>query len=304
MKIHLGRCNRRLTVAATASGASTVSLSSARVAAGAKVARLSDGDTAYYLAGDGGRWVVLVHGVFPPGYTWEPLAKTLAEQGFRVLYYDAFGRGLSDCPAVGYDLDLHVRQLQELTSKLGIDVMHMIGWSLGGTIATRFAAEQPTQISSLTLIAPALGMPRWVQKLAGVPGMSRLNAWMTDNVDLLAKSFLSRPERCPDFAARAREQLAFPGIRESVASNFAHFPRTSGDQWQAAGQHQRPVLVIWGDNDRVIPYAWAPRVLELYPRAALLRVEGARHAPHLDHADLVYPAITSHLMAVESAETD
>lgn len=73
---------------AVTSGASTVALSSARVAAGAEIARLSDGDTAYYLAGDRGPWVVLVHGVLPLGYTWEPLAKALAEQGFRVLYYD------------------------------------------------------------------------------------------------------------------------------------------------------------------------------------------------------------------------
>jgi pimeloyl-ACP methyl ester carboxylesterase len=280
-----------------ASGASTVSRNSARVAAGANIARLSDGDTAYYLAGDQGQWVVLVHGVLPLGYTWAPLAKTLAEQGFRVLYYDGFGRGLSDCPAVDYDLDLHVRQLQELIDKLEIDVTHMIGWSLGGTIATRFAAEHPTRVGSLTLIAPALGMPRWLQILAGTPGVNRLMALIACNVDRLEKALLSRPERHPDFAARAREQLAFSGVRKSVTSCFVHFPRTSGDQWKAVGQHRRAVLIIWGNRDRVNPYAWAPHVLGLYPRATLLTVEDARHAPHLDQTDVVHSAIINHLKA-------
>jgi pimeloyl-ACP methyl ester carboxylesterase len=44
-----------------------------------------------------------------------------------------------------------------------------------------------------------------------------------------------------------------------------------------------------GNRDRAVPYAQAPRLLDLSPRATLLGVDGARHAPHLDHADVVRP---------------
>jgi pimeloyl-ACP methyl ester carboxylesterase len=129
--------------------ASMTSLIQARATVGAQTARLSDGDTAYHRAGDDGPWVVLVHGLVTPSYAWEALAGTLVTEGFRVLRYDEFGRGLSERPPVRYDLDLYVRQLRELTDFLGIETMHLIGWSMGGVIVTRFAAGQRARVACL-----------------------------------------------------------------------------------------------------------------------------------------------------------
>jgi pimeloyl-ACP methyl ester carboxylesterase len=155
------------------------SLSRARSAARAQVAPLSEGLTAYHIAGDRGPWVVLVHGLVTPSYAWEPLAETLAAEGFRVLRYDHFGRGLSDRPAIRYDLDLYVCQLRELIDTLGIESMHLIGWSMGGLIVTRFAAEHPASVASLTLISPGLFLDSlgFGQRLSRLPGMHRLIAW-------------------------------------------------------------------------------------------------------------------------------
>ena len=59
------------------------------------------------------------------------------------------------------------------------------------------------------------------------------------------------------------------------------------------------MLVVWGDSDRATPYRNAPRVLQLYPRATLLTVNGGRHAPHLDDSELVDPAILDNLKSAE-----
>jgi pimeloyl-ACP methyl ester carboxylesterase len=278
------------------------SLSRARKAAATQTARLSDGETAYHLEGERGPWVVLVHGLVTPGYAWQPLAETLAAQGFRVLHYDQFGRGLSDRPATRYDLDLYIRQLRELTDHLGIDEMHLVGWSLGGVIVTRFAAERPARVKSITLIAPALyQQSRGMRLLSQLPGAGRLIAWRVgDVIDRLDKVHLSRPDRFPGYGKRAREQLAFPGMAESFASTVTNFPWASGDEWRAVGEHPRPVLVIWGDTDRATPYRNASRVLRLYPRATLLTIDGGKHAPHLDHTELVYPAIVRNLKSPQS----
>jgi pimeloyl-ACP methyl ester carboxylesterase len=278
----------------------TVSLEAARAAAGAGSAWLSDGGTAYHVAGDRGPWVVLVHGLLRPGNTWEPLANALVQQGFRVLYYDAFGHGLSDRPVIRYQLDVYIRQLAQLTDELGIDAMHLIGWSAGGMIVTGFAAQYPTRVTSLTLVAPALymGSPRWAwaQMLLRAPGISKLIAWRVGGrVDRVEGFDLSRPERFPDLAACVRAQMAFPGVEQAVASTLVYFPFAVPQQWRVVGEHARPVLVVWGDNDPVARFSTSSQVLGFFPRATLLRIEGARHAPHLDHAEIVHPAISYHL---------
>jgi len=273
------------------------SLAAARDVAGAPVARLSDGLTAYHVDGDDGPWVVLVHGLVTPSYAWEHLSKTLAEEGFQVLRYDHFGRGLSDRPAIRYHLDLYVRQLDQLVDYLGIASMHLIGWSMGGLIVTRFAAEQPSRVESLTLIAPGLYLRQpGAAKVARLPLARKVVAWRAgDAIDRLDASHLSRPALFPDYNERARQQLAFPGMGESLASTIANFPWGAGDEWAAVGQDPRPVLVVWGADDTVAGYDNADRVMRLFPCGALLTVDGARHAPHLDHAEVVHPAILRHL---------
>ncbi|OBK15138.1 alpha/beta fold hydrolase [Mycobacterium asiaticum] len=282
-------------------------LATAREAARAGSATLSNGVTAYHVVGDHGPWVVLVHGLVTPSYAWESLAETLADQGFRVLRYDHFGRGLSDRPAVRYDLDLYVAQLRELLDALGIDTMHLIGWSMGGVIITRFAAEAPDRVTSLTLIAPALyvgGPLTHIGKLAlRLPGAAKFLARHIDDViKRLDKEHLSRPDQFPDYNRRAREQLQFPGVAESFASTVINFPVNAGDQWVAVGRHPRPVLVVWGTRDSAAPYANSRHVSKLYPRSELLSVEGAKHAPHLDYSELVFPAILRHLTGDSSGQ--
>lgn len=280
------------------------SLPQAREAADAQTASLSQGITAYHVAGDEGPWVVLVHGLVTPSYAWEPLAEVLAGQGFRVLRYDQFGRGLSDRPPIRYDLDVYVRQLRELVDTLGIDSMHLVGWSMGALVVTRFAAESADRAASIALISPGLyaagSLKILAQRLLRLPGGQKLIASrIGDVVDQLENRHLSRPRRFPNYNRRAREQLRFPGMAESFASTVAHFPARAGDQWAAVGRHRRPVLVVWGTEDKVTPYANRERVLQLYPRAELLTVQGAKHAPHLDHAEVVHPAILRLLAAGE-----
>lgn len=276
------------------------SLPQAREASSARSASLSNGVTAYHVAGDHGPWVVLVHGLVTPGYVWEPLSELLVAQGYRVLRYDQFGRGLSDRPRVRYDLDLYVRQLRELVDTVGIESMHLIGWSMGAVIVTRFAAECPDRAASIALIAPGLYASGSVkvaaQLLLRLPGARKLVASrIGDVIDRLPQQHLSRPHTFPDYSERAREQLRFPGMAESFASTVAHYPAQAGDQWASVAEHSRPVLVVWGTEDAVTPFANSARVLRLYPGAEFLAVKGAKHAPHLDHAEVVFPAILRHL---------
>lgn len=279
-------------------------LEQARRNAGVHTARLEEGATAYQVEGSTGPWVVLVHGLLTPMFAWEPLSTLLSEHGYRVLRYDQFGRGLSDRPALRYDPALYTRQLTQLTEQLGITCMHLVSWSMGGVIASRFALEQPTRVASLTLIAPALFLqpPRKLRLLLPFALGRRLIARnMRGPIASLAHQHLAFPERFPDYQARMSEQLAFPGLGESFVSTLQHFAWNAGHDWTSLGAHPRRTLVIWGDQDQTTPYANAAPVAKLFPRAQQLRVAGARHGVHLDHQDIVYPALLAHLAASDAS---
>lgn len=272
-------------------------LGEAREAAGFSTAQLGDGATAYVEQGSSGPWVVLVHGLVTPSFAWEPLADFLVAAGFRVLRYDQLGRGFSDRPTVRYDLDLYVRQLRQLLREIGIDEVHLVGWSMGGVVITQYAAEHPDEVASLTLVSPGLYVePPLPGLLLKVPGMAKVLARRAAAlVDGLVAQHLADLAAYPDYTERAREQLRFPGMAESLGSTIVGFPWRRGDEWAEVGRRPRPVLLVWGDQDPITPFANAAKVQALFPRAELLVVEGARHAPHLDHADLVQPAILGHL---------
>ena len=96
----------------------------------------------------------------------------------------------------------------QLIDTLGIESMHLIGWSMGGLIVTRFAAEHPASVASLTLISPGLFLDclGFEQRLSRLPGMHRLIAWRVgDVIDRLDKAHLRHPDQFPDYNKRARE---------------------------------------------------------------------------------------------------
>lgn len=277
-------------------------LCQARTSAGMQTARLLDGGTAYCVHGEHGPWVVLVHGMTTPSFAWETLANALATEGFRVLRYDQFGRGFSDRPPITYDLALYVRQLRELVRTLSIEAAHFIGWSMGGLVVARLAFESPALVKSLTLIAPGLFWQSLVMRVVSrLPGGRK---WIARHTDIFFRSLekmqLSHPDRFPGLVEKTKEQLAFPGFNESIASTVADFSWGAGPEMYGVGNHPRPVLVVWGDQDKVTPYANFTKVLALFPGASLLTVRGAKHAPHLDHFDEVRPAVTRHLRAAEA----
>ena len=283
-------------------------LAEARAADGVQTARLSDGDTAYRVEGSRGPWVVLIHGLVTPMYSWDALSSALAAAGFRVLRYDHLGRGLSDRPATRYDPALYTRQLVELLRALSIDATHVVGWSMGCIIGARLALELPDAVHRLVMIAPGMfvAKPPLVQVVSRVPllGPAIIARNAPRVLARLPGEHLERPDRFPDYAARMREQLAFPGLGESFASTVMNYPWHAGPELAEAGRHPRPVQLIWGDDDPATPYRNAAPVREVFPRAELVTVRGARHAPHVEHPHRVHPPLLDFLRRDAFASID
>ena len=273
----------------------------ARREAPGRFVRLADGVTHYEIAGpDSGRVVVLAAGFSVPAYIWDSLALRLADSGFRVLRYDYYGRGWSDRPDARYDQDLFIRQLGGLLDSVGIGAVDLAGLSFGGAVVTSFADRYPDRVRSLIYVDPQFNTGRQLRREESSPWAWSVYMVLRGGSDGLAdgqlRDFL-HPDRHPEWPARYRVQQRFEGTREALRRTRAAIAvaPVQRDQLRRIGAHPRPVLIVWGRQDRVVPFAGSRELLAAMPRAVLVPIDSAAHLPHLEQPDTVAAAVVRFL---------
>ncbi len=261
----------------------------ARALAPGEFVLLTDGKVHYAwhpARGDGAapQVTVLVHGFSTPSYVWAGLLAPLAEANHRVLVYDNFGRGFSDRPHVDNNANLFDRQLLELLESQNInEPVNVVGYSMGGAIATYFTARHPEKVRRLGLIAPA-GFP--VNAGAVEPWLAApiLGDWL---MAVLGRGILleimstseNQGRAVPDIAKKYEVQMRFEGYLRSLLSTMRNFPMGGmEEEYQRVGEAKVPVLAIWGDGDAVVPPTNADLIAEVTPQAKFVSIEGGTHA--------------------------
>jgi len=268
----------------------------ARKAAPGRFVRLSDGVTHYVLDGpDSGRTVVLVHGFSVPLYIWDSTAVALSAAGYRVLRYDEYGRGWSDRPMVDYTADLYDRQLNELLDSLRINERVDIGGvSMGGWVTATFAGRHANRVRSLILVDPvappdARPSPTFSSRVRGVPLIGAY-VFQTADVPKMADgqaSDFANPKQFPDWADRYRPQVRYRGFGHALLSTRRAQSRVDLDSvYRTVDRASIPVLLVWGTEDRTVPFARNARVRAAISRAEFHQIQGAGHLPILEQAAL------------------
>ena len=265
--------------------------------------RLTDGFTHYELGGPPtGRVVVLAAGFSVPYYIWDPTFTALTDAGMRVLRYDYYGRGFSDRPDVPYDQEFYVRQLAELLDALRVtDPIDLVGLSLGGSIVTSVADRHPDRVASLIYVDPSFRSPETAP--AGSAAVwSFLTAILTEPgwPDEQLSDFL-HPERFPDWPDRYRVQMQYRGFRRARLSELkANAAVDQREEVARVGKHDRPVLVVWGRQDPVVPYEESAALLDAMPRARLVTVDDAGHLPQWEQPAVFNAALMTFLRAIHA----
>ena len=270
----------------------------ARASAPGRFVHLSDGYTHYDIGGPAtGRPVVLVAGFSVPYYIWDPTFSALVDAGFRVLRYDYYGRGYSDRPDARYDQDLYVRQLSELLDAVGMKgAVDLVGLSMGGAVVTSMADRQPGRVRSLVYIDPSFRTPYAPPSTLGWSFLAAVHGehqWADEQL----ADFL-HPERFPDWPDKYRVQLQYRGFRRARLSELvtnAHVDQR--DEVARVGTHVRPVLAIWGKQDRTVPFELSEQFLRVMPKARLVPVDQAGHLPHLEQPATVNRVLREFLSA-------
>jgi pimeloyl-ACP methyl ester carboxylesterase len=227
-----------------------------------------------------GRPVLLVHGFSVPGYVFDRTSADLAAAGFRAIRFDLYGRGWSDRPDVDYDRELFANQVLELMDTLKIPRADLLGLSMGGAIVGRFAAEHPDRVRSVVLVAP-FTHPQDIGPMAW-PGAGEwlMRAWYMPKLAASQLEDFPHPERVPGWAARFQPQTRYDGYGRALLSTMRKtIAHSSLPDFEKVGKSGLPVLLVWGDADRTVPYAAHADVQRAIPQAQLLALPGVGHLP-------------------------
>lgn len=280
----------------------------ARAEAPGKFVTLSRGVTHYEWHGHvNGPLIVLVHGLSTPSWVFAGLLHGLGLMGFRILTYDLYGRGFSDRPAGPQDRDFFVTQLCELLIALGIDEekeLCLMGYSMGGSIATCFAAAYPERVDRLFLLAPA-GMdytPHPLLKQARISGRFGEWLWLAFGGWLLkrsAKADAAGPTVIPDLPDRMAREVATRGYLRAVLSSERHMltEELEAEHRELAKMYVA-VVSIWGAEDEMIPQSAIGKLTQWNRDAWKLEVPSAGHAIGYTHPQEIIAAVQENLREV------
>ncbi|MET8997846.1 alpha/beta fold hydrolase [Amycolatopsis sp. NPDC004169] len=248
---------------------------------------LSDGVTHYELTGpDDGELAVLVPGITIPLSYWDSLAARLHARGRRTLAYSAYGRGCSDRVRGRYDEALFVRQLAELTAALSLSgPHHVVGTSMGALVAMAYANLFPETVATLTIVGPAgLGARPLPQRLLRNDTVAGFVARRFGRK--LLEGHLGHNVRDPSLSARlvamVQDAYRYEGSLYAFFQTLQDFPlHERQDLFRSTGNLGLPVLLVWGDDDRVTPITHLDTVHELLrPRQTHVITECGHMAPY------------------------
>ncbi len=240
--------------------------------------------------------VLLLHGWSDSADTWRPLLAELARRGRAAIALDMPGFGtaqrLSPTDPVLEQLDVFAAAAtRHWAAARGSEIV-LAGNSLGGCAAMRAAENPELPIAGIVPVAPAgLAMARWFRIVEG---------------ERLVRLLLSSPIPLPEFlvrdaVGRVYRVLAFADPRAAdpaVVASFTRHLRTQRDLAAVLeigrrlfgelsepfrlGRVRCPVLLVWGDRDRMVFSTGADRVLREVPGSQIEIIERCGHCPQLE----------------------
>jgi pimeloyl-ACP methyl ester carboxylesterase len=212
--------------------------------------------------------VVFVHGLLGNmSVFYYTLANHVAVAGYDVLLYDLRGHGMSECTSHGYLVEDMVADLEALLEVIEPDrPVHLVGYSLGGTIAQRLTVARPDLVDSLILVEGLMGPEsphtRAVRKQKWMVGEEDAATKVADA--LIARTF-SEGSR---WAAKARKLLTQTTFHADISGVRSTEPET-------APLITRPTFVLSGDRSEF--FAGADRTARLIPECTVHVLPGYDH---------------------------
>jgi pimeloyl-ACP methyl ester carboxylesterase len=214
-------------------------------------------DVAYIDEGRGDRTLLLIHGLGTNAKGWMRNIPELSRD-HRVVALDLPGYGMSSKDHYPFSMDFHARVCSGLLGELGIEKAVWIGHSMGGQIALTAALDHPERVEALVLLSTAgfeaftEGEGDWM-KSAVTPEFVHDSTIRSIARNLHSNFHATPPEA--DFFITDRIQMR--GARDFDLYCYAVWRNVAamldGPTHERLGEVTRPTLIVFGENDGLIP---------------------------------------------------
>jgi len=249
-----------------------------------------------------GRTVVLFHGMNFGGFYFGGVIEVLRKEGFRVVVPDQIGFGRSSKPIIPYNFHDMAANTRKLLLTLGVSRVSVVGHSMGGMLAARFAASYPDMTDRTVIYNPI-----------GLTDVRYSRAWRTAE-----ESYQATMAQTPDQtyqAMYATIRRYFPGPNSWKPEDESYvrilYAPVLSSEWPRLAMvraiyQQMPyldpvvydwakikcrTLVLGGEIDTPTFAAEARHVAETIPKGELKLLPGLGHVPHLEAPDVFYPEL-------------
>jgi 4,5:9,10-diseco-3-hydroxy-5,9,17-trioxoandrosta-1(10),2-diene-4-oate hydrolase len=245
---------------------------------------LPSGKTCFAEAGEGFP-LVLLHGLMANSFSWRKNIPALARH-FRVLALDSAGSGHSGVLSHGvYGVEAWSRQVEEFLDLLGLSAVHLLAASAGGAVALDFAARCGDRVARLALVSPVNPFSRRIVRLAKVYAWTGLPDFLLSPLVARAPRLLPwifrhrfysnpariTPETIPGYLEGLRVQVTVPMLRQAICGWSPARMKSDLSRVKA------PALLLWGEEDKVVPPACIPALASALPSATVVTIPGAGH---------------------------
>lgn len=239
--------------------------------------------------------MILIHGYTASVYVWKTVAPMLADAGFHVIAVDLLGFGYSEKPSwFDYSIQSQARMVSRFMNRLGIGRAVIVGSSYGGAVALNLTLDNAESVEKLVLVdAVCNDEPKRhpILKLAAVPGIGEsITPFLCDS-----KFFMKH--RMRGTLAKANHAMItkerIDSIIRPLASADGHRSvLATSRNWSADRLEQdahlisQPTLIIWGDQDTVIPIKNGYKLHEEILNSRFVVLKDCGHVPQEEKSEI------------------
>lgn len=257
-----------------------------------------NGARIHYERAGAGLPVVLLHAGVADLRMWEPQVAALAEH-FDVIRLDQRGFGESELPAKRWS---PVADLLEIVDSLNLKPAHLVGCSMGGSIAIDFAIRYPERVSKLVLVGTAISganfgknYPELWAEVKAADTAGELDALNQAEMHL----FLDGPRRPRGYVKQPLRDLFLDMNGITLKSNWDAAPTDDLDPpaVERLGEVAAPALIVVGDKDVPTIYDAADLLMKSLPNVKRHLIHDAAHLPNLEHPEEFNQIVLDFLLA-------
>jgi 4,5:9,10-diseco-3-hydroxy-5,9,17-trioxoandrosta-1(10),2-diene-4-oate hydrolase len=249
-------------------------------------------NTRFWAQGEVGSNVVLIHGIGGYMEHWIHNIQPLAEH-HRVYALDLVGNGRTDKPEADYTMAYFAQFVHDFLETQHIERATLVGNSMGGAVTLQFALQFPDQVDKLVLVNSA-GLGKELTIFFRLPTLPLIGEWLTrpsrkGAAQLLEEAFYDSALVTDALIDLDYEMAAQPGAQKVLLTTLRRSVSLLGireDVLHPAFENLTgilaPTLIVWGEQDAILPVAHAYAGEKQIPNARLHIFDRCGHMPQLE----------------------